>query len=284
MGLLGDDPPATAPPRDTVEAWCLDWLETTDLARKLRPGPVPADDVLDWETGAPARRVARPGRSSALSIVGRSPRTPRGQALRDGGVRARLVHTFLHHELQAAELFAWAVLAFPGTPRAFRRGLLRLAQEELDHLELYHAHLERLGHAYGDFPVRDWFWERVPRCRDATEFVALVGLGLEGANLEHSARFAEEFRAAGDEEGARILERVEREEVAHVAFAVKWFRRFAGELDYERWAEALPAPITPSLLRGRPLNHTARQAAGMDADFLARLAKAPATSRSQGKR
>jgi uncharacterized ferritin-like protein (DUF455 family) len=192
------------------------------------------------------------------------------------------LHTFLHHELQAAELFAWAVLAFPATPREFRAGLLRLCREELGHLALYRAHLGTLGFRVGDFPVRDWIWERVARVESALAFAALLGLGFEGANLEHSARFAVWFRAAGDEAGARILERVERDEVEHVAFARRWFERWTGApLDYERWRAALPAPLTPSVLRGSPLNRAARARAGLDEEFLARLEAEPAaTTRS----
>jgi uncharacterized ferritin-like protein (DUF455 family) len=193
------------------------------------------------------------------------------------------VHTFVHHELQAAELFAWAVLAFPKTPREFRAGLLRLCGEELGHLALYAAHLQRLGSAVGDFPVRDWFWTRVTLCTTPESFVALLGLGLEGANLEHSARFADLFRAAGDEEGARILEEVERDEIAHVAFAAHWFARFTGRpLDYETWRAALPPPLSPSLLQGRPLNRDARLRAGFDAEFLARLEAEPPTGIRRG--
>jgi uncharacterized ferritin-like protein (DUF455 family) len=217
-----------------------------------------------------------------LVRLARAPRTPRPAALADARVRARLVHAFLHHELQAAELFAWAILAFPTTPREFRAGCLSLCREELGHLALYRAHLACLGAAYGAFPVRDWLWERVSAVSDALSFVALLGLGLEGANLEHSARFAAWFRAAGDEDGARILERVVRDEIGHVAFAREWFERWTGApLDYQRWYESLPRPLTPALLRGTPLNRAARAKAGLDERFLTRLEAEPAaTTRS----
>jgi uncharacterized ferritin-like protein (DUF455 family) len=262
------------PPRGTVERWCWDLIRTLALRDKLDPAAPPNA----WESDPPVRRIERPGRPPELRVETRAARTPESVARPEA--RARLLHTFLHHELQAAELFAWAVLAFPDTPREFRAGLLRLCREELMHLELYRAHLERLGHAVGDFPVRDWFWERVGTTRDAAGFVALQGLGLEGANLEHSSRFAARFRAAGDVEGARVLERVERDEIAHVAFALRWFEQLTGApLDYELWCAALPPPLTPAVLKGRPLNREARRAAGLDEAFLERLeAEPPATA------
>jgi uncharacterized ferritin-like protein (DUF455 family) len=266
-----------APQSGTIERWCWDFITTRTLSNKLTP-PAPPDarDEKSWESAAPARRIGAPGRPSELCVIARSPRRPKAGGLERPEARAQMLHTFLHHELQAAELFAWAVLAFPETPRAFRAGLLRLCGEELAHLALYRVELERLGFEPGSFVVRDWFWERVARCMSAASFVALQGLGLEGANLEHSARFAGLFRAAGDEATARILEEIEADEIAHVAFAVHWFERLSGTaLDYDRWRAALPSPLTPALLQGRPLNRAARIRAGLDEDFLARLESEP---------
>ncbi len=277
--------PPSAPPAGTVEAWCHALVATGELARKLAP-PAPPDleRAESWERDPPVRRLAAPGRPALLRVVRRSAKTPAAGALVRAQVRARLVHTFAHHELQAAELFAWAVLAFPDTPRAFRRGLVRLACEELTHLAAYCAHLDALGHAYGDFVVRDWFWSRVAACPDPLRFVALLGVGLEGANLEHSARFADWFERAGDADGAALLRRVERDEVAHVAFARRWCEAFAGApLDYDAWAALLPAPLTPALLRGTPLNVDARRSAGFDDAFLARLDAAPPAHRERGR-
>jgi uncharacterized ferritin-like protein (DUF455 family) len=249
----------------TVERWCQDFIGATDLAAKLAP---PDPSALAFERDAPVRRIERPGRPPQLEVVERSPSAPRAGA--------RLLHTFVHHELQAAELFAWAILAFPRTPQAFRAGLLALCREELAHLQLYLAHMRALGTEFGAHPVRDWFWARVARCETPAAFVALQGLGLEGANLDHCARFAAQFRAAGDEPGARILERVQQDEIGHVAFAAHWFEQFTGSpLEFGRWRAALPAPLTPALMQGRPLARAARRSAGMDEAFLAGLAAEP---------
>jgi uncharacterized ferritin-like protein (DUF455 family) len=165
----------------------------------------------------------------------------------------------------------WALLAFPEAEREFRRGLLGICLDELRHLQLYAEHIRRLGCEVGDFGVRDWFWKRVPSCRTKLEFVAVMGMGLEAANLEYAPDFAGRFRLAGDEHGAAIQERIAAEEVAHVGFATRWFARWTGGCDFETWAEQLPAPLSPWVMHGNPIAHDARRRAGMSEEFLAAL-------------
>jgi len=199
------------PEANTLERWAWDFVRSTSLELKLAPPPPPGHG----EAQPPARRLSEPGRPPELCLVARAPKT-RGLSTPKG--RARALHTFLHHELQAAEVMAWALLAFPDTPRAFRSGLVRIALDEVRHMGLYAQQLERLGYGVGSFPVRDWFWERIPACTTPVSFVAAMGLGLESANLEHTASFAARFHAAGDEEAAHTQEIVGREEIAHVRF------------------------------------------------------------------
>ena len=259
--------PSLPPPPDTVERWAFDYILTTSLAEKMNPAPPPSA----WEAQAPVRRLSAPGRPVELVQVAPRERGPRVRGLKDPKRRAALMHAFLHHELQACELMCWALLAFPETPLAFRQGLLREFDDEVRHMGLYATHLETLGHPVGSFPVRDWFWERVPPAKTAVEFIAILGLGFEGGNLDHSARFARMFREAGDEEGARIQEQVGAEEIAHVRFAMLWFERWAGPLELERWAAQLPEPLTPWVMRGKAVNRAARRRAGMSEAFLDEL-------------
>src|SRR4051794_29134045 len=108
------------PPLGTVQRWAHDYVLATTLEAKLSPPPVP--DA--WEEDAPVRRVTAPGRPPELRIVTKTAKT---RGLNSAHGRARALHTFLHHELQAAELMAWAVLAFPESPVDFRAGLVRIA-------------------------------------------------------------------------------------------------------------------------------------------------------------
>lgn len=256
-----------APPDGTLERWAYDYVTTCSLLHKCAPPPLP-----EASRAHPPLRVPSPGRPPELTSCWAKYKAPRSPAaLADPKKRAHLLHTFWHHELQAAELMCWAVLAFPDTPPAFRRGLLRICLDEVRHMALYAQAITRLGFSLGDFPVRDWFWQRAPASASAVSFIALMGLGFEAGNLDHSVRYEAMFRAAGDEECAALQALVGREELSHVAFGAHWFRQLSGALDFARWRAALPAPLSPMVMRGRPLARAARREAGLDEHFLDEL-------------
>ncbi len=249
----------------TAEDWARDYVLADSLEHKPRPPARPRALSGRGEV------VDAPGRPPELVAAARPPRTPRPGALADPRRRAQLLHTFFHHELQAAELMCRAFLAFPDAPEPFRRGLLAICDDEIRHMRMYAARLAALGHPVGSFPVRDWFWERVPAAATPLAFVTLLGIGFEGANLDHAARFATALREAGDEASARVQARVGVEEEAHVRFAVIWYERWAGALALDAWERALPAPLTPLVMRGRPLAREARLRAGQPTAFVEAL-------------
>jgi uncharacterized ferritin-like protein (DUF455 family) len=252
---------------DSVEAWAAGYVRSTDLALKLDERAPPTR----FEPSFTPLRIERPGRPRELVVTDASPKSPGREALRAPDKRARVLHTFLHHELQAAELMCWAILAFADAPLAFRRGLLAIARDEIRHMNLYRARIEALGAAVGDFPVRDWFWQRVPASTSPAHFVATLGVGFEGANLDHAARFAARFRAVDDEASARLQERVADEEIAHVRFAGAWFKKLTsagdGAPSFDAWRAHLTPPLSPILMRGNPIERGARRAAGLDDAF-----------------
>ncbi len=248
----------------TVEHWAWRYVSTTELAVKLRP---PAPPTV-WS--GEGMRLDAPGRP--VELVQREGRHKTPKDLKVTAKRAELLHTFLHHELQAAELMAWALLAFPEAPAAFRRGLLGICRDEQRHLGLYAAHLETLGFPFGSFQINDWFWRRVP-CETPTIFVARMAIGFEGGNLDHGARFTAAFAEAGDARAAEIQAQITEEEISHAAFGLHWFREFTGGLDFETWSAMLPRPLSPQMTRGTTMNHEARLRAGFTPDFLAALEK-----------
>lgn len=269
MADVIEDQGPEAPPAGTVERWAWDYVTAKELSWKLSPPRPPRA----WESHPVPRRVEKPGRPPELCVVRRSPRTPGPDAIRDPEKRARLLHVFLHHELQAAELFCWTLLSFPEAPRPFKGGLVHIALDEVRHLQMYAQHLVTLGFQVGDFPVRDWFWERVPACSSPAHFVAVMGMGFEGANLDHAPRFADRLSAVGDPEAAAIMRTIELEERSHVRFALRWFRRFLKDTGFGAWAAHLPPPLSPIWMRGSPINRKSRMLSGFTEGFLDELSR-----------
>jgi uncharacterized ferritin-like protein (DUF455 family) len=254
------------PEAGTVERWALDFIRSTRLEDKLDPPSPPSR----WAHPDQAYVLEAPGRPAQMVPREKKKKTPKVQL---PARRAEILHTFLHHELQAAELMAWAILAFPSTPAAFRRGLLSLCRDEIRHLQLYRDHLNTLGHPFGSFPVNDWFWKRVPADNPTpAHFVARLGIAFEGANLDHGARYTAAFAAAGDARAAEIQAQIVEEEVPHTAFALHWFEALTGDALFDHWRTYLPAPISPAMARGTPLNVEARLRAGYSPQFLEALA------------
>jgi uncharacterized ferritin-like protein (DUF455 family) len=249
----------------SVEAWARELIGTRSLAAKLAPPPPPAR----WEERPLPLRLAVPGRPAELRPARRGLQVP--EDLSSPSARAKLLHTFFHHELQAAELMCWALLAFADAEPAFRQGLLGICLDELRHMQGYQREIARLGFQIGDFAVRDWFWQRVPQCRTKIEFVALMGMGLEGANLEHAPFFGERLAAAGDASAAELQARIAQEELGHVRFAVHWFERWTEGLSFTRWCAELPQPLSPRMMRGKRFDRDARARAGMREPFLTEL-------------
>lgn len=263
---MTEQPPPVANLK-TVEDWARHYIETRELGFKLNPPPPPRA----W-AATPMASDLRPGRPPELTITFKKPRKFKPGSLTEPRARAALHHKFWHHELQAAELMCWALLRFVDTPPAFREGLVRIFRDEVRHMGLYQAHIEELGYKLGDFPVRDWFWDRIPTCQTPLQFVALLGMGLEGANLDHTSRFANWLKNAGDMRGAEIQLQVGREEVGHVRFATRWFREWTGDVDFDEWCRALPAPLSPLLMRGKTIEMDPRLKAEFPERFLQSLA------------
>lgn len=243
----------------TLERWAYEYVRAP-LAEKRTLGPTP--ELTD--PNARSRRDVRPTRGAPLTVVTRADKlATHPEALASAKKRAAVLHAFAHHELQAAELFCWAILAFVDAPAPFRRGLAKIARDEARHFDLYLSRVEALGSQWGDFAVRDWFWQRLPECERPAQFVATMGLGFEGANLDHGQRFESLFRSAGDAESAALVRLVSDEERSHVAFARHWFERFTGGCDADAWRAHLVAPLSPLVMRGPTIDRAARLDASM---------------------
>ncbi|MEM7351692.1 MAG: DUF455 family protein [Acidobacteriota bacterium] len=261
---------SSASSADEIRVFAQRIVASEVLADKLTP---PAGELSDDKTG-PARRIDWPGRPTDLQIQpGRSFRVPKITGLADPAQRPRILHSLANHELQAAELFAWALVAFPDAPADFRRGLLHILLDEQRHTRMYIARLEAAGAAFGDYPVSGYFWSKIDSLRSPLDFICAMSLTFENANLDHTIDTAEVARRAGDAKTAAVIERVHRDEVEHVRFGWRWLQVFKrGDASaWDTYREHLTWPLRPAKARGRVFHRQGREAAGLDDDFIRRL-------------
>ena len=166
--------------------------------------------------------AAIPGRPSRPVLV--APRELERRPMNTLAGRAALIHSLAHIEFNAINLALDAVWRFPDMPEAFYADWLQVAAEEALHFSLLNAHLQTLGHAYGDFNVHNSLWEMAEKTReDVLARMALVPRTLEARGLDATPAVRAKLAQAGDDKAATILDIILRDEVGHVAIGNRWF-------------------------------------------------------------
>ena len=252
-----------------ARSYALSIVTSDVLADKLAPPPVELE-LADAE--APLR-IATPGRPPDLAITSaRRAKVPPLAGMRDPSQRARIGHALANHELQAIELFAWALLAYPDAPLAFRRGLVAILADEQRHFGLYCERLAALHTQFGDHPVTGHFWNKLDHLATPLDFVCAMGLTFENANLDFAGDYARAARECGDDATAAVLDQVHADEIGHVHFGWVWLRRFAADVDpWQAYLAHVKFPLGPKRARGARFDREARERAGFDDAFIAAL-------------
>lgn len=250
-----------------IRDFALRVVLSEEIAAKLA---APGVELTD-ESPAPDSCPKEPGRLPHLRF--NSVDVPSLVGIHDPAQKRRIVHALANHELQAAELFAWALLRFPEAPRELRGGLLRVLFDEQRHTRMYLARLRDLGVTFGDYPVSGYFWHKVSDFTTPLRFLCAMSLTFENANLDHTIDYAEAARKAGDTKTAALIDVIHRDEIEHVRLGWTWLRLLKDEdrSAWEAYTENLTWPLRPARARGRSFDRAGREAAGLDADFIARL-------------
>jgi uncharacterized ferritin-like protein (DUF455 family) len=254
------------------------------LADKLAEIP---PRLTDDRRGSP-RRVPAPSRPSDLKFAPRrtAPAMPRAGALCDPKKRAVAHHILANHELQALEVMAFVLLAFPEAPADFRRGLIEIMGDEQRHTRLHVERAGELGLRFGELPVNDYIWAKSQAFASVLDYLAGLPLTFEGRNLDHTIEFEGYFEQAGDPKSAAILRVIHRDEIGHVRFGLEWLRRLkpAEQSDWEAYCAHLHWPLRAEKSIGDELHRAPRLKAGMTEEFIDRLAAAQRESRPAGPR
>ncbi len=233
----------------------------------------PPEDWIDTEPGEPMAG-SQPGRESSLKILPATEvKTPPLAGMRDKNQRPRILHAMANHELQAVELFAWAILAFPDSPAGFRKGLLAILVEEQRHFRLYQERIRAHGREFGDYGVTGYFWNRAKSIRSPIEFSCAMGLTFENANLDFAKEYAAEARVVGDLETAAAITEIHRDEIGHVAFGWQWLKHWKDPKAtmWDAYLANLSKPLGPGRARGKTFDAAGRREAGLSEEFIRNL-------------
>jgi uncharacterized ferritin-like protein (DUF455 family) len=233
--------------------------------------------LSDQGPGHPVRHPL-PGRPEQLRFALRrtAPAMPKRGALRDQKKRAVAHHILANHELQALEVMAFVLLAFPDAPEEFRRGMIAIMADEQRHTRMHVDRAAELGLTFGQLPVNDYIWAKSQAFESVLDYLAGLPLTFEGRNLDHTLEFEAYFDEVGDKRSADILRAIHHDEIGHVRFGLTWLRRLKPieQSDWDAYVAHLHWPLRAEKSVGDELHREPRLRAGMTDDFLDRLAAA----------
>ena len=253
-------------------------LLSQSLAEKLATIPT----FLADDRPGQVRREAVPGRPPKLKFGLRrtAPAMPRAGALRDPKKRAVAHHILANHELQALEVMAFVLLAFPDAPSEFRAGLVDIMRDEQRHTRLHIERAVELGLPFGSLPVNDYIWAKSQAFESVLDYLAGLPLTFEGRNLDHTLELESLFEQVGDPQSGAILRAIHRDEIGHVRFGLEWLRKLKPpeQSDWDAYTAHLHWPLRAEKSIGGQLNRGPRLKAGMTDEFIDRLAEAQRAS------
>lgn len=254
----------------SINEYCLFLLNSENLEDKIHPPPDGLEDKPLKNRIIPER----PARENKLRFSDEKVKIPRLEHLRSQENRGLALHHFANHELMAMEIFAWALLKFQDLPDNTRRDLWKTLREEQNHLILYLERMKQLGIGFGDRPLNYIFWKFIPLMKTFENFTAIMSLSLEGANLDFSLVYGKTFETFGDTQSSKIMERIFKEELAHVNRGINAIQlKEYGESDWDYFRSILPYPFTPRRAKGYFYFPDTRRKVGFSENFTESLGK-----------
>jgi len=187
--------------------------------------------------------------------------------------RAICLHRFCGHELLAVEMMAYALLAFPNAPKAFRKGVAHTLMEEQEHVRLYRARLNAMGLEFGDLPLYKHFWKHVPDLTTPQTYLSALSLTFEMANLDFAPLYRDSFNRHGDLESSALMQRIVDDEIGHVAFGVGWLNKMNTDKKdpFSFYLESLPPLLTAKRAKGFVYQQELREKARVPKEWIEKL-------------
>ncbi|EQC47184.1 DUF455 family protein [Bacteriovorax sp. Seq25_V] len=216
-----------------------------------------------------------PAREPRISFSSTQIKFPRKNTLHLNDRKALALHFFANHELLAIEMMAAALLYLPlndNYSKRIRMGILQTIKDEQKHFKLYRHRMNDFGIDFGDFPVNDFFWRQMQKMKSINEYLAVISLTFEAANLDFAKNYGSIFAAVDDDKTAKIMDIVYQDEISHVAFGVTWLNKWKEDKSlWQYYVDSLPDLLTPARSKGTIFDFEGRVKSGMDEDFVSKI-------------
>jgi uncharacterized ferritin-like protein (DUF455 family) len=258
-------------------------LEVIDFAKEILSGAKYEDKLfglndaslkLEFSDKSEQSIFELPHREKKITLTSEQVKFPKGHFHKPEKLAIAL-NSFANHELLATEIMANMLLFFPHETqeqKRFKRGIFSALRDEQKHLKLYVDRLNEIGYEFGDFPLNDYFWRQSKKITSESEYLSIMSITFEGANLDFAALYRDEFKKIEDFKTAEILETVLKDEISHVAYGVQWLSKWKEDKSlWQYYLDNLPYPLTPARAKGKSFNQVDRLKAKMDETFLSEL-------------
>ncbi len=250
-------------------------MKLSEFARNILEGNTLDNKLIDPDTiefdSINFEVPKLPSRSNKISFSSKQAKFPKGD-FHLVEKRAMALNSFANHELLATEIMACALLIFPHHTQElmrFKYGIIKSLKDEQKHFSLYSKRMNDLGYEFGDFPLNDFFWKHMHQMKTPAEYLAIMALTFEAANLDFAHFYEKVFRNEGDMKTANILKVVYDDEISHVSFGVNYLNLWKQDKSlWDYYNEVLPFPLTPARGKGKVFLEEARLKARMDDDFV----------------
>jgi len=143
--------------------------------------------------------------------------------------RRQRLHKHMHNEMQSLEMAAQTLVDFPDAPWELRMCLARQSWDEVRHSRLLLGRLLAIGGYKGEFPVMNYEWSVACMADSIWARIAIQNRTFEGGEIDLLKRLVRMWNEAGDPVTAELLEGILADEIQHVGFSNKWFKKVAKE-------------------------------------------------------
>ncbi len=138
--------------------------------------------------------------------------------------KCAMLHSLAHIEFNAINLALDAIWRFSDMPTNYYLDWWKVATEEAQHFNMLNQYLSNYGYKYGSFDVHSGLWDMAEKTKhNLIARLAMVPRTLEARGLDMAPIIYEKLLQAKDDEGAKILAKIQHDELEHVLIGNKWY-------------------------------------------------------------